>query len=92
MESSIVKENKRAVKRMVYIETNDYIIKGLISVEKGVKPSRVLTCALNTDKEFIAVESCSIQSRKFSSQQEITNEDFIEINKSSILLMKPLAE
>jgi len=92
MENTVLNNTERAIKRRVYIETNDYVIRGVISVEKGVKDNRILTCALNSDKEFIAVENCSIQSRKFSSQQEITNEDFIEINKSSILLMKPLAE
>jgi len=73
----------------VYIETAEYIIKGLVHMPKIGKKSRLLTEILNTTKQFIAVTDCKIES-KLAPQKEVESYDFIEVNISSILIMRPI--
>jgi hypothetical protein len=75
----------------VYIETAEYIIKGYVHMPKIVKKSRLLTEILNTTKQFIAVTDCQMES-KISPQKEVEKHDFIEVNISSILIMRPINE
>jgi len=84
------KEN--ILKEYVYIETNDYIIKGYISGAIGTKNNRILSNVLNSNRDFVAIENCILQPRKFAMQKELEKVEFIEINKSSILIMKPIKE
>ena len=73
----------------VYIETAEYIIKGFVHMPKIGKKSRLLTEILNTTKQFIAVTECSIES-KLAPQRDVQSFDFIEVNISSILIMRPI--
>ena len=75
----------------VYIETAEYIIRGFVHMPKIGKRSRLLTEILNTTKQFIAVTDCKIES-KLSPQKEVESYDFIEVNISSILIMRPIDE
>ena len=73
----------------VYIETAEYIIKGVVHMPKIGKRNRLLTEILNTNKQFLAVTDCYIES-KLSPHKEIEHYDFLELNLSTILLMRPL--
>ena len=72
----------------VYIETNEYIIKGTVYMPKIGKRNRLLTEILNTNKQFIAVTDCEIES-KISPQKPIEKYKFLEVNLSTILIMRP---
>jgi len=73
----------------VYIETAEYIIKGTVYMPKIGKRSRILTEILNTNKQFLAVTDCYLES-KLSPQREIEHYRFMELNLSTILIMRPL--
>ena len=73
----------------VYIETAEYIIHGFVHMPKIGKRSRLLTEILNTTKQFIAVTDCKIES-KLAPQKEVQSHEFIEVNLSSILIMRPI--
>ena len=78
-------------KEKVYIETTEYVIVGYIFMPKIGKRSRLLTEVLNSNKQFIAVKECQIES-KLNPQKEIETHDFIQVNISSILIMRPADE
>lgn len=73
----------------VYIETAEYIIRGYVHMPKIGKRSRLLTEILNTTKQFIAVTDCQIES-KLAPQRDVEKFDFIEVNISTILIMRPI--
>ena len=73
----------------VYIETTEYAIKGTVYMPKVGKRDRLLTEILNTNKQFLAVTDCYVES-KLSPQKEIEHYEFLELNLSTILLMRPL--
>ena len=73
----------------VYIETTEYVIKGTVYMPKIGKRNRLLTEILNTNKQFLAVTDCSVES-KLSPHKEVEHYDFLELNLSTILLMRPL--
>lgn len=75
----------------VYIETAEYIVRGYVFMPKIGKKSRLLSEILNTNKNFIAVKNCTLES-KLSPQREIESHEFIQLNISTILLMRPLYE
>ena len=75
----------------VYIETSEYIVKGTVYMPKIGKKTRLLTEILNTNKQFLAVTDCSVES-KIAPQKEIEHYKFMELNLSTILLMRPLDE
>ena len=52
-----------AWREKVYIETAEYIIRGYVFMPKIGKKSRLLSDILNTNKQFIAVKNCSIESK-----------------------------
>ena len=86
--------NNAVIKESVYIETNDYIIKGFISATPSQfannSNNRMLSNILNSNRDFIAIENCKIEHKGISVKKEVEYVEFIQINKSSILLLKPL--
>ena len=91
-------ENKEIVnimdsvwKEKVYMETTEYIIIGYIYMPKIGKRSRLLTEVLNSNKQFIAVKDCRLES-KLNPQRDVEFHDFLQINISTILIMRPVYE
>lgn len=78
-----------AWKESVYIETQEYVIKGDVFMPKIGNRNRFLSEILNTNKQFMAVTDCTLESKLFP-QKEIENQKFIQVNISSILIMRPL--
>ena len=72
----------------VVIITDNYEITGNIFMPKTTKKSRLLSELLNSNRKFIAVKDCVMQTRSSGSMEpEIL--DFLEINVNSIVLIKP---
>ena len=72
----------------VVIITDNYEISGNIFMPKTTKKTRLLTELLNSNRKFIAVKDCVLQSRSIGSiEPEML--DFLEININSIVLIKP---
>ena len=78
-------------KEKVYIETAEFIIVGYIFQPKIGKKSRMITEVLNSNKNFIAIKNCRLE-RKLVTNKEPECHDFIQINRSTILLMRPADE
>ena len=74
----------------VCIETTEYIIKGVVFMPKIGKKSRLLSEILNSNRQFLAVTNCSVES-KLKPRKEVEKYDFLEVNLSTILLMRPEA-
>ena len=91
MEDENIKSVSSAWREKVYIETEEYVIKGFVFMPKIGKRNRLLSDILNSNKQFIAVKECSMES-KLNPQREIEHHDFIQVNLSSILIMRPLNE
>ncbi|MBQ7450814.1 hypothetical protein IJS77_05290 [bacterium] len=75
------------VERVVII-TENYEITGNIYMPKSTKKSRLLSELLNGNRKFIAVKDCIMQT-KMAGSMEPEYLDFLEINISSIILIKP---
>lgn len=75
----------------VYIETAEHIITGYVFMPKIGKKTRLLSEILNANKNFIAVKDCSIE-YKLQPTKNVEKHDFIQINISSILIMRPLSD
>ncbi|MBR2430200.1 hypothetical protein IKB17_01895 [bacterium] len=80
-----------AWREKVYIETSEHIICGYIFMPKIGKKNRLLTEILNGNKSFLAVKNCSLE-YKLNPSRCIEEHDFIEVNVSSILILRPLNE
>ncbi len=80
-----------AWREKVYIETAEYIIRGYIFMPKIGKKTRLLSEVLNTNKSFIAVKDCTLES-KLNPVRNIEKHDFMQVNISTILLMRPMYE
>ena len=78
------------VERVVII-TENYEIIGNIYMPKSTKKSRLLSELLNGNRKFIAVKDCSLQTR-VSGSMEPEYTDFLEVNISSIILIKQYKE
>ena len=78
-------------KEKVYIETAEYIITGNVYMPQIGKKSRLLTEVLNSRKQFIAVTECRLEF-KLAPHREIEYHDFLQINLSTILMMRPANE
>ena len=78
-------------KEKVSIETAEHIIIGYIFMPKIGKRSRLLTEALNGRKQFIAVKDCRLEF-KLMPQRDVEFYDFLQVNISTILLMRPVNE
>ena len=78
-------------KEKVYIETSEHIICGYVFMPKIGKRNRLLSEVLNMGKNFLAVKDCTLEYKnKLSGKVE--QYDFLQVNVSSILIMRPLDE
>ena len=92
MENKEIAElSSQAWREKVYIETAEHIICGYIFMPKIGKKSRLLTEVLNTGKQFLAVKDCSLE-YKLNPNKDVESHDFLQVNISSILIMRPLYE
>ncbi len=80
-----------AWREKVYIETAEHIICGYVFMPKIGKKNRLLSEILNTNKNFIAVKNCSLE-YKLLPNRNVEEHDFLQVNISSILIMRPLYE
>ena len=78
-------------KEKVYIETSEFKIIGYVFMPKIGKKARLLTEILNGNKQFIAVKECHLE-HKLIPQKEVEYHDFLQVNISTILLMRPMYE
>jgi hypothetical protein len=78
-------------KEKVYIETAEFKIVGYIYMPKIGKRNRLLSEVLNSNKQFLAVKECSLE-YKLIPQKEIERHEFLQVNISTILLMRPMYE
>ena len=83
--------NDSVWKEKVHIETSEYKIEGYIFMPKIGKRSRLLSEVLNSNKHFIAVKDCQVES-KLNLQKEMEYYEFVQVNISTILLMRPMNE
>ena len=75
----------------VVIITESFEVTGNIYMPKTTKKSRLLSELLNSNRKFIAVKDCTLQSRINGSFEPETL-DFMEININSIIILKPYKE
>lgn len=80
-----------AWREKVYIETTEHIIRGYIFMPKIGKKTRLLSEVLNGNKNFLAVKNCKLE-YKLNTSKNIEEHDFMQVNISSILIMRPLYE
>ncbi len=80
-----------AWREKVYIETSEHIIRGFIFMPKIGKKNRLLSEVLNGNKTFLAVKNCSLE-YKLNPSKNVEEHDFMQVNISSILIMRPLYE
>ena len=80
-----------AWREKVYIETSEHIIRGYIFMPKIGKKTRLLSEVLNGNKNFLAVKNCKLE-YKLNTSKNIEEHDFLQVNISSILIMRPLYE
>ncbi len=80
-----------AWREKVYIETAEHVICGYIFMPKIGKKSRLLSEVLNTNKSFLAVKNCTLE-YKLNPSRDVEEHDFLQVNISSILIMRPLYE
>lgn len=85
----ILELTSSAWKEKVYIETAEHIISGYVFMPKIGKKNRLLTEILNTGKVFIAVKECTLE-YKLAPNKNIEKHDFMQVNISSILIMRPI--
>ena len=89
--NEILELTTSAWREKVYIETAEHIICGYVFMPKIGKKSRLLSEILNTGKEFIAVKNCTLE-YKLNPSKNIEKHEFMQVNVSSILLMRPMYE
>ena len=77
-----------AWREKVYIETSEHIICGYIFMPRIGNKARLLSEVLNTGKSFIAVKNCTLE-YKLNPTRELEKHEFMEVNLSSILIMRP---
>ena len=80
-----------AWKEKVYIETAEHIIEGYIYMPKIGKKARLLSEVMNSNKQFLAVKNCTLE-YKLNYSKNIEEFDFLQVNISSILIMRPIYE
>ena len=78
-------------KEKVYIGTAEFKIVGFVYMPKIGNKSRLLTEVLNSNKQFIAVKECTLE-YKLMPHKEVEYHDFLQVNISTILLMRPVYE
>ena len=75
----------------VYIETTEHIITGNIFMPKIGKKTRLLSEALNGQKQFLAVKDCNVE-YKLNTTKSLEKHDFLQVNIASILIMRPISD
>lgn len=80
-----------AWREKVYIETTEHIIRGYIFMPKIGKKNRLLSEVLNGNKNFLAVKNCSLE-YKLTPSKNVEEHEFMQVNISSILIMRPTYE
>ena len=80
-----------AWREKVYIETAEHVIRGYIFMPKIGKKNRLLSEVLNGNKNFLAVKNCLME-YKLNPSKNIEEHEFLQVNISSILIMRPLYE
>ena len=91
MDKDFIKMVSEVWSERVYIETNEYTIKGMVHMPKIGKRNRLLSEILNTNKQFLAVTDCDVES-KITPQKPIAHYRFLEVNLSTILIIRPVEE
>ena len=89
--NEIVELTTSAWREKVDIETPEHVIRGYVFMPKIGKKTRLLSEILNTGKTFIAVKNCSLD-YKLLPGREIEEHEFMQVNVSSILIMRPIYE
>lgn len=72
----------------VVVITKDYEIKGNVFMPKTGRKNRVLSDILNGAKRFVAIKDCEVKHREFPNRKAETH-DFLQLNLSSIILLRP---
>ena len=91
MDKEILELSTSSWREKVYIETSEHIICGYVFMPKIAKKTRLLTEILNTGKSFLAVKNCTLE-YKHNLGKDIEEHEFMQVNISSILIMRPLYE
>ena len=89
--NEVIEMASSAWKEKVYIETSEHIICGYIFMPKIGKKNRLLSEVLNMGKSFLAVKECTLEYKNHKNGA-IEQHDFIQVNISTILIMRPLDE
>ena len=89
--NEILQLTTSAWREKVFIETSEHIICGYIFMPKIGKKNRLLSEVLNGGKNFIAVKNCTLE-YKLLPNKNLEKHDFMQVNISSILIMRPLYE
>ncbi len=85
----ILELSTSAWREKVYIETSEHVICGYVFMPKIGKKTRLLTEILNTGKTFLAVKNCTLE-YKLNPGRAVEQHEFMQVNISSILIMRPL--
>lgn len=89
--NEVIEMASSAWKEKVYIETAEHIICGYIFMPKIGKKNRLLSEVLNMGKSFLAVKECTLEYKNHKNGA-IEQHDFIQVNISAILIMRPIDE
>ena len=89
--NEVIEMASSAWKERVYIETTEHIICGYIFMPKIGKKNRLLSEVLNMGKSFLAVKECTLEYKNHKNGA-IEQHDFIQVNISAILIMRPMDE
>ena len=87
----LIELSTSAWREKVYIETPEHIISGYIFMPKIGKKNRLLSEVLNGNKSFLAVKNCTLE-YKLNTSRPVEEHDFLQVNISSILIMRPIYE
>lgn len=87
----LIELSTSAWREKVYIETSEHIISGYIFMPKIGKKNRLLSEVLNGNKSFLAVKNCTLE-YKLNTSKQVEEHDFLQVNISSILIMRPIYE
>lgn len=83
--------SSRVWSERIFVITQDYEIKGTVFMPKTGKRNRILSDILNGDKKFVAIKNCELRNRLIPNRP-IEVHDFIQLNISSIIILRPLKD
>lgn len=87
----LIELSTSAWREKVYIETSEHVISGYVFMPKIGKKNRLLTEVLNGGKNFLAVKNCTLE-YKLNTTKPVEEHEFLQVNISSILIMRPIYE